>query len=114
MSKILRMFRTCGENRVPPLGTLSIIQRDDKTVLIINVSDKGERSEVGFDGFGVEEVPTASEENAAPTGRVFGMRDTAEGGSWFIWKELPVSAQTIRQSVISTHLSPIVSPPKKA
>lgn len=92
MMKIERMFRTCGPGRSPPTGTLTILSHGDGRFRLIAVADSGDREELDIGKFEV----VMPEPKVEPTGRVI----VAERSrTWHFFRELPVSAERIIQTV---------------
>lgn len=100
------MFRVCGPGRALPTGTLTIIDDDDDGNAWFDIiADDGRRSRVLVKGYRVGELFPPSVEVPSPTGTITGMTTSGER-TWHFFKELPVSAQTIKQTVCTLRATP--------
>jgi len=106
---VLRMFRTCGERRDPPLGTLTVLLEDDGTQKALYIPDDASRRDLyPILGLEVVDPPARTEADPYPAGTVVA-RTAAHGElRWRFFKELPVSASVIHQSIAKVSMIPRV------
>lgn len=103
------MFRVCGPGRTQPTGTLTILDDDgDGNAWFDLVSDKGERSRFLVKGYRVGDLYPPNFENPTPTGTVTGAVGMGVEKTWHYFKELPVTAEKIVQTVSAISAGPVV------
>lgn len=108
MTKVLRTFRVCGEGRTPPTGTLAILQEGDGSRKALFVPDDASRRDLYLvSDLTVHDVPERTAGTPDPTGLVVAQTDHGEQ-RWHFFKELPVSADRIHQTITKVPMIPRV------
>lgn len=98
---VLRMFRTCGERRTGPYGTLTIIDNGPDGFFVKWHSDTSKEQVSRFYArFEVDRIPARTEEDPFPVGKIVATFADGLTETWFFHRELPVSAQKIHQAVV--------------